>query len=165
MRRKQTRSISHADEHSRVTLSPSSDDDPLSTYINANFIRNCTKVKTPSQKAEHMSSPVTRENAAFIATQVATVCPCCMHAGHCSITQCRFPLPSGSHGQHDRRFLAHDLARASPKRRHDNKTQRTQGGNFSVSKLVILMCNNHGQMLLFLLPIVKVSNLVRSLQI
>ena len=60
------------DEHSRVKL-PAIEGDSLSSYINANYIRDCSDLTFPDKNENRIDSanpPVTRQNAAFIATQV-----------------------------------------------------------------------------------------------
>ena len=48
--------------------------DPLSSYINANYIRDCTDLHPPvDARDDDASCPVTRNNSAFIATQVRTL--------------------------------------------------------------------------------------------
>nr|CAB3263076.1 uncharacterized protein LOC100187461 [Phallusia mammillata] len=62
-------------EHSRVVLEScpgDEEDDALSTYINANYVRNCAFLKSPSKAVRDVPSsavPVTLKNSAFIATQ------------------------------------------------------------------------------------------------
>ncbi|XP_076799993.1 uncharacterized protein LOC143445058 isoform X2 [Clavelina lepadiformis] len=58
-------------QHSRVQLPSIPGEDTLSTYINANYIRDCTEISPPPPQSdeENIATPVTRENATFIATQ------------------------------------------------------------------------------------------------
>nr|XP_002127798.1 uncharacterized protein LOC100187461 isoform X1 [Ciona intestinalis] len=55
-------------EHSRVKLPVVNDNDPLSSYINANYIRKFDDVITDDVTTDDIT-PVTRSNAAYIATQ------------------------------------------------------------------------------------------------
>ena len=66
--------IFFSDDHSRVKLPQKPGEDQLSSYINANYIRDIADVRPASVSVltdEKNLAPVTRSDALFIATQVS----------------------------------------------------------------------------------------------